>query len=56
MMSRGIEEKIVNSEKKQGISIVWDGDGNYIPAEQKATERMPGCLLKWNDAVIAERL
>ena len=34
MMSRGIGEKIVNSERKQGISIVWDGDGNHIPAEQ----------------------
>ena len=32
-MSRGIEEKIVNSERKQGISIVWDGDGNHISAE-----------------------
>lgn len=56
MMSRGIGEKIVNSERKQGISIVWDGDGENISVEQKATERMPGCLLKWNDAVIAERL
>ena len=34
MMSRGIEEKIVNSERKQGISIVWDGDRENIPAEQ----------------------
>lgn len=34
MMSRGIGEKIVNSERKQGISIVWDGDGNHIPAER----------------------
>ena len=34
MMSRGIGEKNVNFRRKQGISIVWDGGGNHIPAEQ----------------------
>ena len=41
MMSRGIGEKIVNSERKQGISIVWDGDGKIFPWNKKQPSECP---------------
>lgn len=43
MMSRGIGEKIVNSERKQGISIVWDGDGKIFLRKWEKSEQNEGC-------------
>lgn len=42
MMSRGIGEKIVNSKRKQGISIVWDGDGKIFLRNKSKEKKEKG--------------